>query len=246
MGLTDSSGSITDMNSYDSFGNPSNASFPTRYQFTGREFDSFSGLQYSRARFYDPQIGRFISEDPIGFAGGDVNLYGYVKNSPLKKKDPSGLDDGDMNPFPFIYPPADDQVPDLREFHRQQYNAGFLPENFQCGPSPFGLPGCLMRGPYFQQPYGANFKDGPCYNHDLCYQTSGSNKAQCDVAIHKEMMDECNKLGPGPAFEACKNRARIYFEMVSDQYWLFNFLHYHPGADAYRGAQAGPILPFNE
>ena len=76
---------------YDAFGNATNPAFPTRYQFTGREFDSFSGLQFSRARFYDPRLGRFISEDPIGFAGGDINLYGYVGNRPLNRKDPLGL-----------------------------------------------------------------------------------------------------------------------------------------------------------
>src|SRR5690606_545871 len=46
----------------------------------------------SRARMYDPKLGRFISEDPIGFAGGDVNLYGYVWNNPLHFTDPMGLD----------------------------------------------------------------------------------------------------------------------------------------------------------
>ena len=44
----------------------------------------------SRAPMYDPKLGRFISEDPIGFAGGDVNLYGYVANSPVNRKDPTG------------------------------------------------------------------------------------------------------------------------------------------------------------
>jgi hypothetical protein len=46
---------------------------------------------YYRARYYDPGVGRFISEDPIGFDGGDTNLYRYVGNSPLNYTDPSGL-----------------------------------------------------------------------------------------------------------------------------------------------------------
>ncbi len=88
--LTNASGGVTEANSYDSFGNPSNSSFSSRYQFTGREWDSFSNLQFSRARWYDPTVGRFISEDPIGFNGGDVNLYGYVLNQPTQLVDPLG------------------------------------------------------------------------------------------------------------------------------------------------------------
>jgi RHS repeat-associated protein len=87
--LTNSAGSIIESASYDSFGNSTN-NLSTRYQFTGREFDADLGLQYSRARWYDATLGRFISEDPIGFAGGDVNLYGYVGNNPLRFVDPSG------------------------------------------------------------------------------------------------------------------------------------------------------------
>jgi RHS repeat-associated protein len=89
-GLSDSNGNVVSSASYDSFGNPSNTNLSSQYQYTGREFDNFTGLQYSRARFYDPKIGRFISEDPIGFIGGDVNLYGYVRNRPIVLRDPSG------------------------------------------------------------------------------------------------------------------------------------------------------------
>ncbi len=89
--LTSSSGVVTDTNGYDSFGNATNSTFPSRYQYTGREYDATTGLQYSRARWYDANIGRFISEDPIGFGGGDVNLYGYVGNNPINSADPTGL-----------------------------------------------------------------------------------------------------------------------------------------------------------
>jgi RHS repeat-associated protein len=50
-------------------------------------------LQSVRARFYNAAAGRFISEDPIGFRGGDVNLYRYVTNNPLSFTDPLGLID---------------------------------------------------------------------------------------------------------------------------------------------------------
>jgi RHS repeat-associated protein len=91
-GLTDASGNLTASTSYDAFGNATNANLPTRYQFTGREYDNFTGLHYYRARFYDANLGRFISQDPIGFKGGDINLYGYVKNNPTNLLDPLGLD----------------------------------------------------------------------------------------------------------------------------------------------------------
>ncbi len=45
--------------------------------------------------YCSPETGRFISEDPIGFGGGDNSLYRYVENSPLKYSDPFGLQEGD-------------------------------------------------------------------------------------------------------------------------------------------------------
>jgi RHS repeat-associated protein len=46
---------------------------------------------YSRARYYHPVLQRFISEDPIGFLGGDTNLYAYVRNAPTTVTDPTGM-----------------------------------------------------------------------------------------------------------------------------------------------------------
>lgn len=87
--LTDSTGNVVETLSYDSFGNNA-GSARTRYTYTGRERDPDTGLLYYRARFYDPQIGRFMSEDPIGLAGG-INFYAYVGNSPVNHVDPWGL-----------------------------------------------------------------------------------------------------------------------------------------------------------
>ena len=59
------------------------------FGFTGREEDG-TGLLFYRARYYDPSRQRFLSEDPIGFGGGDVNLYSYTFNSPTNFTDPTG------------------------------------------------------------------------------------------------------------------------------------------------------------
>ncbi|NPU86113.1 MAG: RHS repeat-associated core domain-containing protein [Syntrophaceae bacterium] len=92
-GLADSKGRLVQRYEYDSFGNPG-AIHPLinqPYAFTGREYDPETGLYYYRARYYDPKAGRFITRDPIGFAGGDVNLFSYVWNGPATHVDPFGL-----------------------------------------------------------------------------------------------------------------------------------------------------------
>ncbi len=61
------------------------------FLFTGRPFDSDTQLQNNLNRWYDAQVGRWLSEDPIGFAGGDGNLYRYVENTAHTEKDPNGL-----------------------------------------------------------------------------------------------------------------------------------------------------------
>jgi RHS repeat-associated protein len=92
--LLDSAGNVTDHIEYDAFGTPlseTNPSAGDRFKFTGREYDMESGLYYYRARYYDPALGRFISQDPLGFSAGDANFYRYVRNHPTNATDPSGL-----------------------------------------------------------------------------------------------------------------------------------------------------------
>ena len=89
---TDATGTAVHSATHETFGSVVTSTAPTRYSYTGRELDSESVLFYYRARWYDAKQGRFISEDPIGFLGGDINLYGYVWRSPLTHRDPLGRD----------------------------------------------------------------------------------------------------------------------------------------------------------
>jgi uncharacterized protein (TIGR03437 family) len=86
--LVNSMGSLIERGQYEAFGGSAGSSL-TRYGFTSRELDAATGLMYYRARWYDTQQGRFLSEDPISFDGG-LNLYAYSGNSPLNSIDPEG------------------------------------------------------------------------------------------------------------------------------------------------------------
>jgi RHS repeat-associated protein len=89
--LGDGTGTLQTQYTYEPFGfvSQTGAASTSSYKYTGREDDG-SGLYYYRARYYQPRFQRFIAEDPIGFVGGDVNLYAYVLNDPVTFVDPSG------------------------------------------------------------------------------------------------------------------------------------------------------------
>ena len=90
--LSNGSGSLAQTYTFDSFGKQtgSTGSLTNPFQYTARESDPETGLYFYRARYYDPTIGRFISEDPIRFAGS-ASFYTYTHNWPVDATDPSGL-----------------------------------------------------------------------------------------------------------------------------------------------------------
>ena len=94
VGISDSSGSVVNEYAYDAFGKVLNQveAVPNPFRYVGQfgVTDEGNGLLYMRARFYDPEVGRFINKDPIGFMGG-LNLYAYVGNNPINREDPFGL-----------------------------------------------------------------------------------------------------------------------------------------------------------
>lgn len=91
--LVDSTGTVRDHIKYDSFGritDETNVAIDHLFAYTGREFDSETGVQYNRARYYDAGIGLYLSEDPVGFSAHDLNLARYALGDPVSKTDPSG------------------------------------------------------------------------------------------------------------------------------------------------------------
>jgi RHS repeat-associated protein len=90
--IMDSSSVIQDHIDYDGYGNPTHTtiSFADREGYAGGQTDLNTGLVQQRGRWYDPKTGRWQSEDPIGFGGGDANLRRYVGNNPTNATDPTG------------------------------------------------------------------------------------------------------------------------------------------------------------
>jgi RHS repeat-associated protein len=90
--LADQTGAIQTQYTYGAFGASAatGTASSSAVQFTGREHDG-SALYYYRSRYYQTTLQRFTSEDPIGFGGGDINLYAYAQNDPISKTDPTGL-----------------------------------------------------------------------------------------------------------------------------------------------------------
>ncbi len=98
--LVDEDGLIVEYYYYDAFGNfkmrdkdynlITESVYGNRFLFQGREYDYDTALYYFRARWYEPETGRWLSPDPIGISGG-LNLYAFCGNDPVNFVDPSGL-----------------------------------------------------------------------------------------------------------------------------------------------------------
>ncbi len=91
--VVDSAGTLVKQLDHDSFGNllsDSNPAFSVPLGFAGGLIDADTGLVRFGYRDYDPNTGRWTAKDPIGFAGGDADLFEYCLSDPVNNNDPDG------------------------------------------------------------------------------------------------------------------------------------------------------------
>lgn len=88
-----STGAVAQRIEYDAFGSVTVDTAPgfQPFGFAGGLYDRHTGFVRFGARDYDPQVGRFISQDPLGFSGGSANFYAYAFNDPINFVDPNGM-----------------------------------------------------------------------------------------------------------------------------------------------------------
>lgn len=183
--LTDHRGAAIERYTYDAYGVPeitnsaggqqSRSAVNNPYMFSGRRFDTESGLYYYRNRYMDPQTGRFIHRDPEGMWGDETNLgnsYTYVGNNPLNNYDPLG-------DFSLLM----GAIRSIAKFFKQPKCT--TPPNI-TGPS-YGN-WCGKGG----GPCGPiDCVDTSCRDHDSCYRKAGvefnhpetPGKLECDIKI---------------------------------------------------------------
>jgi RHS repeat-associated protein len=127
LALVGESGEPATEYTYSSFGagTATGATSTNPYQYTGRETEE-NGLQYNRARYYEPGTGRFISQDPLGTAGSGINLYRYVGDAPMNAIDPYGTKE---------YNPTETVPRGECEAEKKLYEGTSEEESGSCGPA---------------------------------------------------------------------------------------------------------------
>lgn len=213
------SGTIAQRLDYDEWGQVTGDTNPgfQPFGFAGGLLDSDTGLVRFGARDYDPTIGRWTDKDPIGFAGGDTNLYAYVGNDPINYLDPSGhLAIGydsysdyliDKYTLVGVYKTIDHHFGQSGLDAVTNFSAGFGDEFLSVGPVGFG--------PYLRGKAGVDDIVDPCA---LAYMWGGiSGQGALLFLSLKQMFGQC--FAAGTLVETVNGLVAIEDIKVGDLVW---------------------------
>ncbi len=168
---------------YDAYGNvydETDDTVDTLFGYTGRMWDDDIDLQWNLNRWYDPATSRWVSEDPIGFAAGDPNLYRYVGNSPAGAVDPSGLWDwkvGGLTPGQWAH--AGGVL--LYEWGANGYRAGEALVTLEAGRA-MGERAVLLSQNESGNTFDGGADDWVRFSHNMLEEVTGAN-AIADGAV---------------------------------------------------------------
>lgn len=206
--LTDGGGAIVERYAYTAYGQVTFADASgtvqaasasnNRYTYTGREWDEGLNLYHFRARMYDAVVGRFCSRDPVGYSDG-MMTYGYVGNNPASWTDAMGLERTVVSSG-------------VRVRRSGKQMECWLGDYVQNPDWEYEIDGCSPPAPQTVFYYWS-FATA-CNNHDICYQTCGSDQKQCDLAMYVEMQIACAETADYVGFWAsyrCNVMAQFYY-----------------------------------
>jgi len=207
--VTDAEGNIVKRLDYDAFGNlveDTNPAFPVPFGFAGGLYDKDTTLVRFGFRDYDPDTGRWTAKDPIGFAGGDTDLYGYCLNNPIEYFDPEGLFHIGKRPlegYPWLPGPSSNPLDDYlnAEFsHEHGFFDDGSGENIGFGEN----------GRFSEDPIGKGYRyDNEVYDDDIIrraleniedgkYSNWPWNKNNCQDWIERLIEEYWRILDEGP------------------------------------------------
>jgi RHS repeat-associated protein len=168
------------------------------YRFSSKEIHANSGMYYFGYRFYDPNLQRWLNRDPIEELG-----FQLLRNEPWLSETP------DHNPYLFV---VNEPISGFDAFGLA-CNCG----NPKCHPPPKPN-GCSFSPNKPPVTPKADFK--PCCDqHDICYQTCGSDKKKCDRDFYRCMNAACDAAYPADTARRalCKSQASIYYAAVDKE-----------------------------
>jgi RHS repeat-associated protein len=158
------------------------------YFFQGRHLDSESGLYYFRNRYYSPDLGRFISRDPLGYDAGDINLYRFVGNNPYGGLDPMGLEIFQLAVYLSNYEGTDFSIQPRSDLHNFNSSLNAIRNKFKelnRLHNNYGLPDVFALGDFSNKEQLVQFLNSGIFNAVISHGFEGERFIHHDASVEE-------------------------------------------------------------